>query len=167
MSNDIAEELICPITLDLLEDPITVPCCGRSYSRQSLIHCFDLNMRLCPTCRKNLADFNPRTAPKNIAISHIINIIKTNQHTNTNHHSNNNSENTQGNTSSNIGTNLSPSSIFANVNNIIQNENNSEIIHDLINDSHKILRLKLKDRPIANAVTNLGFNILKNFEKKC
>lgn len=152
MNTDIAEELICPITLNLLEDPITVPCCGRSYSRQSLIHCFDLNIRLCPICRKNLSNFNPRTVPKNIAISHIINIIKTNQHTN--HYP------------ENIETNQELPSFFANINNVIQNENNSKIIHNLINDSHNILRLKLKDRPIANAVTNLELNILKNFEKK-
>jgi hypothetical protein len=162
MNSNIAEELICPITLNLLEDPITVPCCGRSYSRQSLIQCFDLNIRLCPTCRKNLVDFNPRTAPKNIAISHIIDIIKNNQFDNINHQINNNFENT----SEIIGINSAPLSIFANINNIIQNEHNREIINDLIDDSHKILKSKTKDRPIAHAITNFGFNILKNLKKK-
>lgn len=81
------EDLICPITLELFKDPITVPCCGTSFDRASII-----KQRICPICRKKFENFDPinykiienyiNTNQKsdNITITeNILNLIKTKQ----------------------------------------------------------------------------------------
>lgn len=62
------EDLKCPLTLDLLEDPIATPCCGKCISRQPFIDCHNLH-RKCPLCNQDLNDLNPMSLPtvKNIA----------------------------------------------------------------------------------------------------
>lgn len=65
-------DLNCPITHDLMVDPITVPCCGRSFSRQSLVDAFQYQGTQCPACRESINDFNPETAPKNVALAYMI-----------------------------------------------------------------------------------------------
>ena len=59
ISHSIQELLEDSVTKDLLEDPINLPCCGNSISRQSLInhfkHCDEENN--CPLCRGDLNDF--------------------------------------------------------------------------------------------------------------
>jgi hypothetical protein len=67
-------DLNCPISLELMIEPISVPCCGRSFSRNSLISCYNDGNAKCPTCRENLIKYNfdPNTAPKNITLSYII-----------------------------------------------------------------------------------------------
>lgn len=35
---EINEDLTCPITNDWLDDPVSLPCCGRGISRQQLIN---------------------------------------------------------------------------------------------------------------------------------
>lgn len=64
-------ELLCPITMELLEDPVQVPCCGRSLSRQTLKTSLEYNSS-CPMCKSSLEHFNIDTAPKNIALAYII-----------------------------------------------------------------------------------------------
>jgi len=74
MSN-ILDHLICPITHDWLEDPISVPCCGRVFSRQSLSQSYSLSTT-CPICRSDISSFNVETAPKNTTIANIVELSK-------------------------------------------------------------------------------------------
>eukprot|EP01117_Protostelium_nocturnum_P016858 TRINITY_DN6755_c0_g2_i1.p2 TRINITY_DN6755_c0_g2~~TRINITY_DN6755_c0_g2_i1.p2 ORF type:complete len:493 (-),score=103.28 TRINITY_DN6755_c0_g2_i1:2337-3815(-) len=67
----IKNELTCPITGEYLEHPITVPCCGRSFSRSSLVSWFGRN-RNCPNCRANLNHFDPQSAPKNVVLAGLV-----------------------------------------------------------------------------------------------
>lgn len=66
--------LNCPITGQKLIDPITLPCCGNSTSRNALIEKWlqDSNT-LCPVCCTNLPDFDPLSAPQNSTVNNIIN----------------------------------------------------------------------------------------------
>lgn len=72
------DNLVCPITGDLAEDPITVPCCGKIFSRSSLISCFNIKKE-CPLCRSCLENYNPRTVAKSVIICDIINDINQDQ----------------------------------------------------------------------------------------
>lgn len=64
--------LICPITLELFEDPIALPCCGRCVSRQSLIQHFNVNRKTCIMCRADLSEFDPYTAARIIDLANIV-----------------------------------------------------------------------------------------------
>ena len=66
--DDLARDLTCPISQDLFSDPVMVPCCTKAFERLSLIQHFQHNTPCCPLCRKELVDFNPATAPKNLII---------------------------------------------------------------------------------------------------
>lgn len=67
------EELICPIDLELLNDPITLQeCCGRTFSRVNLIQAFNTNGKKCPLCSHPLPNLNPDSVPKNIVIANIV-----------------------------------------------------------------------------------------------
>jgi ankyrin repeat protein/uncharacterized protein YegL len=84
MSN-ILENLICPITGEVLDDPIIVPCCTKVFSRLPLAQALELRPE-CPLCRGSLTDFKPLTAPKNLAIQGILDSLKPSRplkHTNT------------------------------------------------------------------------------------
>jgi hypothetical protein len=85
------KDLTCPITLELLDDPISVPCCGMSFSRSALIQVFNYTKN-CPWCRKILNGFDPTNAPKNIMISNIIEQIKSQKKIDANPKYNDNSE---------------------------------------------------------------------------
>ena len=76
MQENLESELFCLISATWLEDPITVPCCGRSFSRESLVTWFDHNDHTCPTCRADIRDYDPNTAPKNITIANLVEIAK-------------------------------------------------------------------------------------------
>lgn len=54
-------DLTCPISQDLLEDPIIAPCCGHAFSRAWLATHLARNTA-CPLCRSDLSDFDPSTA---------------------------------------------------------------------------------------------------------
>jgi ankyrin repeat protein len=71
------ELLLDPITGDLLDDPVTLPC-GHTYSRVSLIECFKHQPNICPVCRSvsSAIVFNPEIAPKNITIAHLVDVEK-------------------------------------------------------------------------------------------
>lgn len=69
--NTLQQDLICPITLSPLEDPILLPCCGKSASRDAVITWFE-NSQVCPNCRENLENFNPQTTPRNLVIQNIL-----------------------------------------------------------------------------------------------
>lgn len=64
--------LQCPILMGLMEDPVTLPCCGKSVSREPLVNHWD-QQENCPWCRKEIDD--PRNLPKNIDLSNLIDQI--------------------------------------------------------------------------------------------
>jgi len=71
------EHLICPISHDLLDDPVTVPCCGNTFSRESLVDWFIAGNYImsCPMCRTGLYGVNPIFIPKNIVIANIVDAV--------------------------------------------------------------------------------------------
>ena len=64
-------DLLCPITYELLKDPIILPCCNRAISRDSIIQCLESNTS-CPICRGDLSDFNAVLAPRNITLASLV-----------------------------------------------------------------------------------------------
>ena len=73
--NDILDTLTCPITLELIEDPVQLPCCGKSVSRAALIQALEFR-DVCPLCRSNLSDFDASQAPPNRDLISIIESIQ-------------------------------------------------------------------------------------------
>ena len=71
----ILNTLICPITLEIIEDPVQLPCCGKSVSRQPLKSSLEI-VNKCPLCRGNLSNFDINNAPTNRTLSSIIDSIK-------------------------------------------------------------------------------------------
>ena len=72
----LAAELQCPLTLQLLEDPVSLPCCGRACSRAALIAAASINPS-CPLCRADYEDhnFDPAEASRNRSLQDIIGIL--------------------------------------------------------------------------------------------
>jgi hypothetical protein len=72
-------DLTCPLSLDFLEDPVTVPCCGRSFSRRELKSHLDTN-ETCPLCRQNIKSgfptFDANTAARNVLLSSLVESFK-------------------------------------------------------------------------------------------
>src|SRR3990170_1647878 len=76
---EIVKDLTCPITQDLFEDPITVPCCGKAFSRNSLVEYFNYSpYKRCPLCNdeEELVNFDPKVAAKNVILSSLVEQIK-------------------------------------------------------------------------------------------
>lgn len=72
MSDIIEDEcLICPITMELFNDPITLNCCGNTISREPLRQHMNSNLS-CPLCRADLSDFDVENAPKTVNIAHMV-----------------------------------------------------------------------------------------------
>jgi ankyrin repeat protein/uncharacterized protein YegL len=72
MSNSIiSNSFICPITLHIFNDPITVTCCGQTYSREALVDHFKIQPT-CPMCRSSLVGFNPVTAKTNVVMADLV-----------------------------------------------------------------------------------------------
>lgn len=69
------EYLRCPITLNLLEDPITVPCCGLTFSRAPFIEIFAYGHKKCPNCHFQLNTFNPTSAQINCVINNVLSLL--------------------------------------------------------------------------------------------
>ena len=69
------EDLTCPITRELLEDPIITPCCGRAISREPMVMNM-VNSDVCPMCRENIVGFNASTAPRQINIAYMVEAVK-------------------------------------------------------------------------------------------
>jgi hypothetical protein len=72
------EDITCIFSGEYMDDPITTPNCGHTFSRQHLLDYknvkgddFD-----CPICRIDLTDFDIENAPKNIVIANIIDAMK-------------------------------------------------------------------------------------------
>lgn len=64
--------LTCPISLNLLSDPVQTPCCGNTFNRESLRHA----LPRCPLCRVNITEghpnFNVEKAPRNRTVAHMV-----------------------------------------------------------------------------------------------
>src|SRR5579883_755582 len=72
-SLNILNNLSCPITMELLENPITVPCCGKAFSRIPLMQYLNSsNAKECPTCRGDLSNFDVGNAQKNVILESLI-----------------------------------------------------------------------------------------------
>ena len=67
-------DLMCPILLDWLEDPIIMPCCGKAVSKLPLYECVkDIHDKKCLNCNKNINEFDILNAPVSL---NILNIVK-------------------------------------------------------------------------------------------
>src|SRR3990167_158719 len=73
---NIVNDLTCPITLDLLSDPVRVPCCNKAFSRSALSQTFAVRDKTCPMCNANLDNFDVTSAPKDIILESIIESYK-------------------------------------------------------------------------------------------
>lgn len=73
--NELADwDLMCPILLDWLEDPIIMGCCGKAVSKIPLHECVkDLDDKRCPNCNRNISNFDILNAPVSL---NILNIVK-------------------------------------------------------------------------------------------
>ncbi|KAG2382149.1 hypothetical protein C9374_005351 [Naegleria lovaniensis] len=70
------EDLTCPISRELLQDPIVVPCCGRAFSRESLHTYFGhASEKTCPCCRADLSEFDEQQAPKNVNLASLVEMV--------------------------------------------------------------------------------------------
>jgi len=77
--DNILNDLTCPITLDLFEDPISVPCCGKAFSRLPLVQYFERKTnKTCPLCKQNLGDFDVLSAVKNVVLSGLVESVTKN-----------------------------------------------------------------------------------------
>jgi ankyrin repeat protein len=74
---NIGQDLICPITNELLDDPVCCPACQKAFSRIPLATWFQSSpSQKCPTCNAELPDFNAMTAPKNVIIAGLVETFK-------------------------------------------------------------------------------------------
>lgn len=70
-----SNDLMCPITLDWLDDPIVLGCCGKAISRKPLLDHLD-NSNLCPCCNDDISNIDFRSIPKAVNIAYMVEQIK-------------------------------------------------------------------------------------------
>ena len=63
MSHAILNEFTDPVSMDTINDPVGLPCCGNVIDRQSIIDCL-ANSASCPYCRSSLMGWDATSAPK-------------------------------------------------------------------------------------------------------
>ena len=63
MSSAILNEFTDPVSMDTINDPVGLPCCGNVIDRQSIIDCL-ANSTTCPYCRGSLSGWDATNAPK-------------------------------------------------------------------------------------------------------
>ena len=74
---NIAQDLLCPITGELLDDPVCCPACQKAFSRLPLATWFqNSHLNKCPTCNAELPEFDAMTAPKNVIIAGLVETFK-------------------------------------------------------------------------------------------
>jgi len=68
--------LCCPITSDLLDEPISTPC-GHAFSRLALATWIESSpSKTCPVCNADLTEFDAMNAPTNIALAGLVESYK-------------------------------------------------------------------------------------------
>jgi ankyrin repeat protein/Mg-chelatase subunit ChlD len=70
--------LRCAISLEPYQDPVLVPCCGQTFSRQSLIDAFAKKHGECPLCRCDLVDlfgYDASKAARNIMVADMVETV--------------------------------------------------------------------------------------------
>lgn len=75
MFNIIEEELTCPITLSILENPIQLSCCGKMISKEPFKTYWIVDKK-CPLCKKELLNINIDEIPINKNIMNILEIFQ-------------------------------------------------------------------------------------------
>lgn len=77
MSNNLYENLVCPVLSNWLENPIALSCRGgHLISKEACINLFNTGYKMCPVCRQNLLNFNPNSAPILLSIVSLIEELK-------------------------------------------------------------------------------------------
>ena len=71
----IPDDLMCPISMELLNNPITLPCCGRAVSRDSLSKSFEHSTK-CPLCNAALDNVDVLKIPKSVNLAYLIDEFK-------------------------------------------------------------------------------------------
>lgn len=69
------QNLSCPITQELLDDPVVVPCCTKAFSRASLTQALQRKPE-CPMCRGDLSGFDVKHAPKNVVLAGLVEALR-------------------------------------------------------------------------------------------
>lgn len=64
-------DLQCPLTLELFEDPVTVPCCQRAFSREPLAQALGFRT-ICPLCNGDLATFDVQNTGRNLTVAGLV-----------------------------------------------------------------------------------------------
>ncbi|XP_028672651.2 tripartite motif-containing protein 16-like [Erpetoichthys calabaricus] len=74
MESKLQDEFICSVCLELLKDPVSIPC-GHNFCMQCISECWDqMGICSCPHCRET---FNPRPAlRKNTLLAEVVGKIK-------------------------------------------------------------------------------------------
>jgi hypothetical protein len=76
VSQNLSIDLRCPITMDWLDDPVTVPCCGKAMSRAALMQWMEsqqgYNGPQCPCCQSSLSGFDVNGAPRNTTLANVV-----------------------------------------------------------------------------------------------
>lgn len=75
MNKNLLQDLICPITLEVLVDPISVPCCGKAFSRSALKNHFEYR-RSCPSCNAALESLDVDNMAKNVVLAGMIETLR-------------------------------------------------------------------------------------------
>lgn len=75
MMGEHSEDLLCPISLELFDDPVSTPCCGHAISRSSL-RSHLAREGFCPLCRANIraehSSFDVDAVTKNRTIASLV-----------------------------------------------------------------------------------------------
>jgi ankyrin repeat protein len=68
-------DLKCPLTLDFFVDPITVPCCGKSFEREELVEHLRNNLT-CPCCNGDLSRYDAQNQAKNVVLAALVETLQ-------------------------------------------------------------------------------------------
>lgn len=70
-------DLTCPLTLERFRDPVTVPCCGKSFEREEIVeHLSQNDAQLCPLCNGDLSRFDARNQAKNVVLAALVETLQ-------------------------------------------------------------------------------------------
>ena len=73
---NLEKDLTDPITAELLEDPVRVPCCQQAFSRLSLLQSIEAIGARCPACNGDLTSFDVIGARKDIKLASMVDSLR-------------------------------------------------------------------------------------------